>query len=120
MKALHKLGHVAAAAGLSAVMAFSAVPANASPEGRDALLGAGIGAVAGGLLGHGKIGPVIGGAAVGAAVGSLAGHDYNKHKGVYYDRYGYRHRYVYYTRHRRHYEYDRYGYYDPYGYYPRG
>ena len=119
MKALHKLGHVAAAAGLSAAMAFSAVPANASPEGRDALLGAGIGAIAGGLLGHGKVGPVIAGGAVGAAVGSLAGHNYNKHKAYYYDRYGNRRGYVYYSHHRR-YPYDRYGYYDPYGYYPRG
>ena len=119
MKALHKLGHVAAAAGLSAVVAFTAVPANASNEGRDALLGAGIGAIAGGLLGHGKVGPVIAGGAVGAAVGSLAGHNYNKHKAYYYDRYGRRHGYAYYTSHGR-YPYDRYGYYDPYGYYPRG
>src|SRR5579872_6838157 len=119
MTTLRKLGHAAAAAGLTAMLAATAVPANASTEGRDALLGAGLGAVAGGLLGHGKIGPVIAGGAVGAAVGSLAGHDYNKHSGYYYDRYGYRHRYAYYTHHSR-YPYDRYGYYDPYGYYPRG
>lgn len=111
MKTLRKLGNAVAAAGLSAIVAFSAVPANASTEGRDALLGAGIGAVAGGLLGHGKIGPVIGGAAVGAAVGSIAGHK-NKHYGYYY-RNGYRHRYAYYN-YRRGY-YDRYGYFHPYG-----
>lgn len=120
MKALQKLGHVAAAAGLSTVMAFTAVPANASPEGRDALLGAGVGAVAGGLLGHGKIGPVIAGGAVGAAVGSLAGHNYNKHSGYYYDRYGYRHKYAYYNRGYQRYPYNRYGYYGSHGYYPRG
>ena len=72
--------------------------------------------VAGGLLGHGKIGPVLGGAAVGAAVGALAA-PHHKHYAYYYGRYGYRHRYAYYTGRR---AYDRYGYYDPYGYYPRG
>jgi len=112
MEALRKLGHLAAAAGLSAAMAFSAVPANASTEGRDALLGAGIGAVAGGLLGHGKVGPVVGGAAVGAAVGSIAGHK-NKHYYGYYRRGYYPHRYAYYH-HRRGY-YDAYGYFHPYG-----
>lgn len=112
MKARHKLGHAAAAAGLSAVIAFSAVPANASTEGRDALLGAGIGAVAGGLLGHGKIAPVIGGAAVGAAVGSIAGHK-NKHYYRYHYRRGYPHRYAY-SHYRRGY-YDAYGYFHPYG-----
>ncbi len=75
-------------------------------------MGAGIGAVAGGLLGHGKIGPVLGGAAVGAAVGALAA-PHHKHHAYYYDRCGYRHRYAYYTGRRAHYPYDRYGYYDP-------
>lgn len=111
METLHKLGRVAAAAGVSAVVAFSAVPANASNEGRDALLGAGVGAVAGGLLGHGRVGSVVAGGAVGAAVGALAGHK-NKRYGYYY-RHGYRHRYAYYN-YRRGY-YDRYGYFHPYG-----
>ena len=111
MKALQKYGRMAAAAGLSAVIAFSAVPANASREGRDALLGAGIGAVAGGLLGHGRIGPVVGGAAVGAAVGSIAGHKNKRDYGYY--REGYPHRYAY-SHYRRGY-YSNYGYYRPYG-----
>jgi hypothetical protein len=104
------------------MLAVPAVPAQASVQGRDTLLGAGIGAIAGGLLGHGKIGPVVGGAAVGAAVGALAA-PHHKHTAYYYDSYGYRHKYAYYTgryRYRNGYPYDRYGYYDPYGYYPRG
>jgi osmotically inducible lipoprotein OsmB len=116
MRTLRKLSSFAAAAGLSAMLAIPGAPANASVQGRDTLLGAGIGAIAGGLLGHGKIGPVVGGAAVGAAVGALAA-PHHKHHATYYDRYGRRHSYVYYTGRR---AYDRYGYYDPYGYYPRG
>ncbi len=116
MRTVRKIGGLAAAAGLSAMLALPAAPAYASVQGRDTLLGAGIGAVAGGLLGHGKIGPVLGGAAVGAAVGALAA-PHHKHHVTYYDQYGYRHHYAYYTGRR---AYDRYGYYDPYGYYPRG
>ena len=121
MTTLHKLGHAAAAAGVSAMLAVTAIPAQASTEGRDALLGAGIGAVAGGLLGHGKIGSVIAGGAAGAAVGALAGHNYGKDRRYAYERGDYyRHRYAYYERHHHGYPYDMYGYYDPYGYYPRG
>ena len=116
MRTLRKLSSLAAAAGLSAMLTMPVAPAYASVQGRDTLLGAGIGALAGGLLGHGRIGPVVGGAAVGAAVGALAA-PHHKHTAYYYDRYGYRHHYAYYTGRR---AYDRYGYYDPYGYYPRG
>jgi hypothetical protein len=116
MRTLRKLSSFMAAAGLSAMLAMQVAPAYASVQGRDALLGAGIGAVAGGLLGHGRIGPVLGGAAVGAAVGALAA-PHHKHYAYYYGRYGYRHHYAYYTGRR---AYDRYGYYDSYGYYPRG
>ena len=123
MKALRKLSGFAAVTALSGMLAVPVAPAQASVQGRDTLLGAGIGAIAGGLLGHGKIGPVVGGAAVGAAVGALAA-PHHKHTAYYYDQYGQRHRYAYYTG-RESYKnysspYDRYGYYDPYGYYPRG
>lgn len=108
MNALQKLSSLAAVAGLSAMLAMPAAPAQASVQGRDTLLGAGIGAVAGGLLGHGKIGPVLGGAAAGAAVGALAA-PHHKHTAYYYDRYGSRHKYAYYT-----------GRHDRYRYYRRG
>lgn len=116
MRTLWKLSSFVAAAGLSVMLAAPFAPAYASVQGRDTLLGAGIGAVAGGLLGHGKIGPVLGGAAVGAAAGALAA-PHHKHHATYYDRYGRRHNYVYYTGRR---AYDRYGYYNPYGHYRRG
>ena len=128
MKTLRKLSSFAAIAGLSAMLAMPAAPAQASVQGRDTLLGAGLGALAGGLLGHGKIGPVLGGAAVGAAVGAVAA-PHDKQNVYAYDQNGYRHRvYSYHTNRygyaynsgRSGYPYDRYGYYDPQGYYPRG
>lgn len=97
---LRRLSGFAAVAGLSAMLAMPIVPAQASPQGQDALLGAGIGAIAGGLLGHGQIGPMISGAAVGVAIGALAA-PHNKHTGHYYDEHGNPHRYTYKT--------DRYG-----------
>ena len=119
MMVLHKLSGLAAVAGLSAMLAIPVAPAQASPQGQDALLGAGVGAIAGGLLGHGNIGPVIGGAAVGAAVGALAA-PHNKHTGIYYDQYGNPRQYTYKTdRYGNTYDYN-YGYgnqaYYPYGY----
>jgi len=105
MRTLRKLSSFAAAAGVSAMLAVPVAPAYASVQGRDTLLGAGIGALAGGLLGHGKIGPVVGGAA--PQTSRLLLRPLRPHT----------HQYVYYTGRR---AYDRYGYYDPYGYYPRG
>lgn len=132
MTILSRLSGVAAAAGLSVMLAMPVVPAQASPQGQDALLGAGIGAIAGGLLGHGQIGPVIGGAAVGAAVGALAA-PHNKHTGYYYDQYGNPRPYTYHTdRYGNAYDFNYgygnqayntygYGYGSPgYGYYPYG
>jgi hypothetical protein len=131
-----KLSSFAAAAGLSAMLVIPAVPAQAqiSPEGSNALLGAGIGAIAGGVLGHGNIVPVLGGAAAGAAIGALA----TPHTGYYYDRYGYgypyggtsysygyaapsyypysTYSYSYPYGYSSGYPYTNYGYYSPYGY----
>lgn len=130
-----KLSGFAAVAGLSAMLILPAIPAQAqiSPEGSNALLGAGIGAIAGGILGNGNIGPVLGGAAAGAALGALATPrtDYD------YDRYGYGYGYPYgttygyssgtpyypYTPYSYPYSYDSYPYgyssypYTSYGYY---
>ncbi len=111
MKTLGKLSSFAAAAGVSAMLTVASVPAQAqlSPEGSNALLGAGIGAIAGAALGHGRTGPVLGGAAAGAVLGALA----TPHRGYYYDRYGYGYPYGY--------GYSTYGYSTPYygsSYYP--
>ena len=92
MKTLGKLSSFAAIAGLSAMLTMPVVPAQAqiSPEGSNALVGAGIGALAGGVLGHGNIGPVLGGAAAGAVIGALATPHYPGYYNGYYDyRYGY-------------------------------
>lgn len=100
MGILQKFPRTAAVAALSAVLLLPAESAFASKEGRDTLLGAGIGAIAGGLLGHGRIGPIVGGAAAGAVIGNvLAPHR------KYYSYYGYYRPYRYYS------------YYQPYGYY---
>src|SRR5205807_3782587 len=73
MKTLGKLSGFAAVAGLSAMLAMPVAPAQAqtSVQTSDALLGAGIGALAGGVLGHGNVGSVLGGAAAGAVIGAL-------------------------------------------------
>src|ERR1700758_1153224 len=133
MKTLGKLSGFAAVAGLTAMLTMPVVPAQAqiSPEGSNALLGAGIGAIAGGVLGHGNIGPVLGGAAAGAVVGALA----TPHYPYYYNGYGYRYGYPYYGSGYSYsytpgyypyttysspygyntYPYTNYGYYSPYG-----
>ena len=123
MTTLHRLSVLAATGALSAILAVPTVSAQASPQGQDALLGAGIGAIAGGLLGHGQVGPVIGGAAVGAAVGALAAPN-NKHRAYYYDEYGNPRQYTYKTdRYGRAYDFN-YGYgnqaYNPYRAYGYG
>jgi hypothetical protein len=116
MKALGKLSGFAAVAGLTAMLTVPVVPAQAqiSPEGSNALLGAGIGAIAGGVLGHGNIGPVLGGAAAGAVVGALA----TPHQGYYYNNgYGYPYGYPRYSYGygSSYYPYSSYSY-RPYGY----
>lgn len=116
MGIVQRFSRTAAVATLSAVLMLPAESAFASKEGRDTLLGAGIGALAGGLLGHGRVGPVIGGAIAGAVVGdALAPH--RKRYG-YYGYYGYPYRYVYWHPHHywRHY-YWRSAYWAPYSYY---
>ena len=134
MKTLGKLSSFAAVAGLSAMLTLPVVPAQAqiSPQGSNALLGAGIGAIAGGLLGHGNIGPVLGGAAAGAVIGSLAtprqGYSDNRYGYQYGSPYGTQYSYDYYAPQNypyttysypygySGYPYSNYSYYDPYGY----
>ena len=135
MKTLGKLSGFAAVAGLSVMLAMPVVPAQAqSAQGRDALLGAGIGALAGGVLGHGNVGSVLGGAAAGAVIGALVAPRDNY--GYYNNRYGYgypygsQYSYSYGSQYYPYtmnsypygygsygsYPYTNYGYYDPYQY----
>lgn len=115
MSILQGLSRMAGLAAISATLLLPTESAFASKEGRDALLGAGIGAIAGGLLGHGRPAPIIGGAIAGAVVGdALAPHR------KYYGYYGYYRPYRYYAywrphRYWRNYYYS--AYYAPYRYY---
>lgn len=59
----------AGAAGALALTAASASPATADERGRDALIGAGVGAIAGAMLGNGDSAYIAGGALAGAALG---------------------------------------------------
>ena len=116
MRKLGKLSGFAAATALSAILVMPTVPAQAqSAQTSDALLGAGIGALAGGVLGHGNVGAVVGGAAAGAIIGSLAA---PRDRYTYYDGYGYRSGYPYgsysYSYGNQYYPYSTYSY--PYGY----
>jgi osmotically inducible lipoprotein OsmB len=61
---------LASAAGISALLMLPGNAAFASEDGHNITLGAGAGAIAGGVLSHGSVGGIVGG----AVVGGLAGH----------------------------------------------
>jgi osmotically inducible lipoprotein OsmB len=87
MNTLGKISRAAGAFAISAALLASAAPASASEDGRNTTVGAGLGAVTGGVLTHGSAGGIVGG----ALVGGLAGHalsNHHKHYGRrgYYDR----------------------------------
>jgi osmotically inducible lipoprotein OsmB len=82
MKTLTKLTGLASVAAISAALILPA-PASADPSTRNTLLGAGAGAVAGGLLTHGSAGGIVGG----AVVGGVAGHVLSHHHHHYHRRY---------------------------------
>ena len=65
----------AAAAGALALTAVSAAPVSADDRERDALIGAGIGALAGAWLGNGDGTYIAGGAVAGAALGYASADD---------------------------------------------
>ena len=99
MNTVQKLSRLVGALGLSAVLLLPTTEsAFASKEGRDTLLGAGLGAIAGGLLSHGKAGGIVGGAVAGGVAGNLLA-PHRKYYGSGYSRYSdypsYRRSYTY-------------------------
>ena len=97
MNTLGKISRLAGAFAVGAALLASAVPASASEDGRNTTVGAGLGAVTGGVLTHGSVGGIVGG----ALVGGLAGHALSNH----HKHYGYRRGYY---DHNHHYRYNRY------------
>ncbi|HEX4181276.1 MAG TPA: osmotically-inducible lipoprotein B [Caulobacteraceae bacterium] len=73
-----KLSRLAGAAAISAALILPAASANADQRG-NTLLGAGAGAVAGGLLTHGSPAGIIGGAVVGGVAGHVLSHHHHYH-----------------------------------------
>jgi osmotically inducible lipoprotein OsmB len=62
---------LAGAAGISALLMLPGNAAFASEDGHNITLGAGAGAIAGGVLTHGSVGGIVGGAVVGGVAGHL-------------------------------------------------
>ena len=62
---------LAGAAGISALLLLPAAAALGSEDGHNITLGAGAGAIAGGVLTHGSVGGIVGGAVVGGVAGHL-------------------------------------------------
>ena len=94
MKTFGKFSRLAAGAAISVALMFPATASLADP-GRNTVIGAGAGALAGGLLTHGSAGGIVGG----AVVGGLAGHSigasqcHHAYRNGYYDRYHHWHNY---------------------------
>ncbi|HEX4183471.1 MAG TPA: hypothetical protein VHY34_09440 [Caulobacteraceae bacterium] len=80
MKPINQLTRLAAAAAITAALAMPASSAMADPQTRNTVIGAGAGALAGGLLTHGSAGGIIGG----AVVGGVAGHVLTPHHHHHY------------------------------------
>jgi osmotically inducible lipoprotein OsmB len=78
MNTLSKLSRLAGAAAISAALILPAASASADPR-TNTLLGAGAGAVAGGLLTHGSAGGIIGGAVVGGVAGHVLSHHHHRY-----------------------------------------
>jgi osmotically inducible lipoprotein OsmB len=86
MKSISKLTQLAGAAAISAALILPAVPASADPTTRNTVIGAGAGALAGGLLTHGSAAGIVGGAVVGGVAGHVLSHhhhhyDHHHHHG---------------------------------------
>lgn len=70
-EAMRNITRLASAAGIIALLMMPGAAAFGSEDGRNITLGAGAGAVAGGVLGHGDVGSIVGGAVVGGVAGHL-------------------------------------------------
>ena len=62
---------LASAAGITVLLMLPGARAFGSEDGHNITLGAGAGAIAGGVLGHGDVGSIVGGAVVGGVAGHL-------------------------------------------------
>ena len=79
MKTFGKFSRLAAGAAIGVALMLPATASLADP-GSNTVIGAGAGALAGGLLTHGSAGGIVGG----AVVGGLAGHALSHHHHHYY------------------------------------
>jgi osmotically inducible lipoprotein OsmB len=87
MKTFGKFSRLAAGAAISAALMLPATASLADP-GRNTVIGAGAGALAGGLLTHGSAGGIVGGAVVGGLAGhALSHHHHHHHRRYCGDRY---------------------------------
>ena len=81
MKTFGKFSRLAAGAAIGVALMLPATASLADP-GRNTVIGAGAGALAGGLLTHGSAGGIVGG----AVVGGLAGHALSHHRHYHHHR----------------------------------
>ncbi len=79
MKTLARLPRLASAVAIGAALMLPATSSLADPTTRNTVLGAGAGALAGGLLTHGSAGGIIGGAVVGGVAGHVLSHNHHHH-----------------------------------------
>ena len=68
---MNAFNRFASAAGISALLMLSSAAASASEDGRNITLGAGAGAITGGVLTHGSAGGIVGGAIAGGVLGHV-------------------------------------------------
>lgn len=88
MTKLGKISRLAGVAAFAGALIASQGTAMASEDGHNTLLGAGAGAVAGGLITHGSPVGIVGG----AVVGGLAGHALSHHHHHYHHCWYHHHR----------------------------
>ena len=78
MKTFGKFSRLAAGAAIGVALMLPATASLADP-GSNTVIGAGAGALAGGLLTHGSAGGIVGGAVVGGLAGHALSHHHHYH-----------------------------------------